>query len=160
MIRDATRADWPAVLALNAAWVHYLSPMDEARLAALASASCYFRVVEQDGAVAAFLLAFRKGAPYDGAIFRRYCEEAEDFLYLDRIVVDARHHAHGLASHLYDDAEAFARGAGLRRILCEVYVNPPNNISLHFHDRRGFRETGRVEQSGKIASLLELALRA
>jgi len=100
-LRDAAPADWPAVLALNTGSVEHLSPMDEARLRSLAEASCYFRVIEVDGGVAGFLMAFRKGASYDGAIFQLFNARAADFVYIDRIVVapeaqvtDEDHHPH------------------------------------------------------------------
>jgi predicted GNAT superfamily acetyltransferase len=44
-VRDAEKSDWPAILALNAESVHFLSPLDEARLTQLAKAACYLRVV-------------------------------------------------------------------------------------------------------------------
>ncbi len=155
MLRDALPGDWLAILALNEAFVHFLSPMDEARLTELAAASGYFRVVEIDGVVAAFLMAFRRGASYDGAIFRHFESQADDFLYIDRIVVDGRYRRLGLADRLYDDLENFARAEGVDRLLCEVNIIPPNDMSLRFHERKGFGEIGRLERSSKIVSLRE-----
>ncbi len=43
--------------------------MDEVRLAALAKAASYLRVIAEDGRTAAFLMAFRKGDAYDGTNF-------------------------------------------------------------------------------------------
>jgi hypothetical protein len=157
-IRDAQRRDWPAVLALNAASVELLSPMDAARLAGLAAAACHFRVVERGGAVAAFLLAFRKGADYDGAIFRLFESWGEDFLYIDRVVVDAAHRGQGLAGRLYDDTVAFARAAKTRQLLCEAHET--NAVSLRFHARHGFRKAGRQRLAGtrKTVTLLRLEI--
>jgi uncharacterized protein len=157
MLRDAEERDWPAVLALNEASVEDLSPMDAARLAKLAGWACYFRVVEAEGQVAAFLLGFRKGAGYDGEIFGLFGQRADDFVYIDRIVVDARCRGRGLGGRLYDDIVNFTRGAGAGRLLCEAYVT--NAASLGFHDARGFREIGQVPYRGdKAVSLLELAV--
>jgi len=64
-IRPAIAADFPAILALNAALVHFLSPLDAARLRLLHAQAAYHRVAEIDGGVVAFLLAFREGAAYD-----------------------------------------------------------------------------------------------
>lgn len=143
VLRDAIEADWPAVLALNAAFVHHLSPMDAARLARLAAASCCFRVIESDAGVEAFLMAFAKGAVYDGAIFQLLSRRAEDFVYIDRIVVAERLRGKGLAERLYDDIVAYARSRGVEAVLCEVNVVPPNPTSRRFHERFGFREIGR-----------------
>ncbi|MGA7711054.1 MAG: GNAT family N-acetyltransferase [Rhizomicrobium sp.] len=159
VLRNAGPADWPAILALNEEFVHFLSPMDEVRLAVLATASCYFRIIEVDGAVAAFLMAFRKGATYDGAIFRHFESWAGDFLYIDRIVVDGRYRRHGLADRLYDDLENFAHTEGIGRLLCEVNIVPPNETSLGFHERRGFGEIGQLDRSSKVVSLREHLLR-
>ena len=47
-IRPAIAADFPAILALNAALVHFLSPLDAARLQALHAQAAYHRVAEID----------------------------------------------------------------------------------------------------------------
>lgn len=160
VLRDALHADWSAILALNEEFVHFLSPMDEARLAQLAAASDYFRIVEIDGVVAAFLMAFRKGASYDGAIFRHFESKAGDFIYIDRIAVDGRYRRQGLADILYDNLEDFACTKGVDRLLCEVNIIPPNETSLRFHERRGFREIGQLnaESTSKVVSLRERLL--
>jgi predicted GNAT superfamily acetyltransferase len=157
MLRDAEERDWPAVLALNDASVEDLSPMDAARLARLVGWACYFRVIEVEGQVAAFLLGFRKGAGYDGEIFGLFSRQEDDFVYIDRVVVDARCRGRGLAGRLYDDIGGLARAAGVGRLLCEAYVT--NEVSRGFHRARGFREIGRqVQANGKTVSLLEFTL--
>ncbi|HEX7916428.1 GNAT family N-acetyltransferase [Rudaea sp.] len=142
MIRDATTRDFPAILALNAESVHFLSPLDEARLLRLhAQAACH-RVVEIDGAVAAFLLVLREGADYDSPNYRWFAQRHAQFLYIDRIVVTANRQGHGLAAMLYDDLLAFARTAGVETLTCEFDLDPPNPASAKFHARCGFREVG------------------
>jgi uncharacterized protein len=161
MLRDAASRDWPEILALNEEWVRYLSPMDGARLAKLAGASCYFRVIEHERKVAAFLLAFRKGAAYDGTIFQIFDKQTDDFIYVDRVVVALLHRGKGMADDLYDDVVAFAQASGAGRLVCEVNLLPPNESSLRFHDRRGFRAIGRLSLKGeKTVSLLEYVARA
>jgi predicted GNAT superfamily acetyltransferase len=156
MLRDATMADWPAVLALNAGSVEFLSPLDDARLAALAQASCYFRVVEQDGTIAAFLLGFRKGAVYDSPNFLWFNAHFDDFVYVDRVVVAPEFRGRRLADALYDDFEDYARARGVKRVTCEVNAEPPNPVSSHFHARRGFAQIGRLPYgAAKIVALLE-----
>lgn len=154
VLRDATAADWPAVLALNAAFVRYLSPMDEARLRTLAVASSYFRVAKAGEIVAAFLLAFRKGAAYDGAIFNLFSTRFAEFLYLDRIVVAEPFRGQGVADRLYDDVMHFARQSGAQRLTCEVNTVPPNPASMRFHEKRGFYQVGAVGVGDKTVALL------
>ncbi|MBL6854708.1 MAG: GNAT family N-acetyltransferase [Alphaproteobacteria bacterium] len=155
-LRNATWSDWPAIVALNLASVEQLSPMDEDRLALYASQACYLRVVVEHGEVLAFLLAFRKGSGYRGAVFQALQSHAGDFIYLDRVAVHERARGRGLASELYEDLAAAARAERIPALLCEVYLT--NESSLRFHHKRGFREFGRMESHGKTVSLLKRRL--
>ncbi|MGN6514412.1 MAG: GNAT family N-acetyltransferase [Rhizomicrobium sp.] len=158
MLRDAARADWPAILALNEESVHFLSPMDEAKLLRWSAAASCLRVLEIDGQIAAFLMAFRKGDDYDGVNFAWFAARYDDFLYVDRIVVSSAFRGHKLGDRLYDDIESFARARGILRITCEVNVEPPNPISLRFHERRGFVEVGVEAYAGKTVAMLHRPL--
>ncbi len=149
ILRNTARADFPAILTLNEQSVEYLSPLDEPRLGQLASAACYFRAVDADGTIAAFLLGFRKGADYDSPNFLWFETRFDDFFYVDRVVVAPEFRGQKLAGRLYDDFESAARAAGVTRVACEVNIEPPNPASLRFHDRRGFREIGRQPYGDK-----------
>jgi predicted GNAT superfamily acetyltransferase len=129
------------------------------RLTALAEHACYFRVIEQTGSVAAFLLAFRKGAPYDSPNFVWFDVRLDDFVYIDRVVIAAAFRGAGFATRLYDDLTAFARSCGVRRLTCEIDLEPPNPGSLAFHDKRGFCEIGRQRPEGaKLVSLRQISI--
>jgi hypothetical protein len=153
-LRDAARPDWPFILALNEESVHFLSPMDEARLATWSAAASYLRVVEEAGQVAAFLLAFRKGDDYAGVNFAWFRARYNDFFYVDRVVVSPAFRGRRLADLLYDDLEDLARARGVPRITCEVNVAPTNPVSLRFHERHGFHEVGREGYAGKTVAML------
>jgi uncharacterized protein len=142
MIRDATSDDFPAILALNAESVHFLSPLDAVRLQHLHAQAAYHRVVERDGKVAAFLLAFREGADYDSPNYRWFAQHSPCFLYIDRIVVDGAARGLGLGAQFYDDILAFAATTRAGRLTCEFDLDPPNPASAAFHHRFGFREVG------------------
>ncbi len=109
VIRDATAADFPRIVALNAAEVAHTSAMDVARLTFLHDAACLHRVAVVDGEVAAFLLAFRDGAHYPNPNFDWFAARYPSFVYVDRVVVDARFNGRGVGSRLYRDLFAFAR---------------------------------------------------
>ena len=158
--RDATSADFPAVLALNEESVHFLSPLTPARLALLHDESAYHRVVAIDGAVAAFLLAFREGAGYDSPNYRWFAQRFERFLYIDRVVVANAFQGHGLGALLYADLFDFARAGGAARVTCEFDVDPPNEVSRRFHARYGFVEVGGQAVAGgrKTVSLQAVEL--
>lgn len=148
MIRDATPGDFAAILALNAESVHFLSPLDKARLQHLHSQAALHRVVEIDGDIVAFLLVLREGANYDSPNYLWFAQRYPQFLYVDRIVVDARRQGQGLAAQLYDDLLEFAAASGIAQLTCEFDLDPPNPASAKFHARYGFREVGKQRLGG------------
>lgn len=154
-IRDATPADFPAILALNLESEALLSPLDQARLAHLHAQAAYHRVAYENGAVVAFLLVFAEGADYDSPNYRWHAERLSRFFYVDRIAVAASHQGRRLGARLYEDLFAFARAHSVGTIACEFYVEPLNAASQRFHTRFGFREAGTqwVADSTKKVSL-------
>jgi predicted GNAT superfamily acetyltransferase len=162
MLRDATPADFPAILALNEAFVAVLSPLDGARLARLHAQAALHRVIERDGRIEAFLLAFREGADYDSPNYRWFAQRYPRFLYVDRIVVAGSTQARGAGSRLYRELYALAVHDAVPLITCEFDVEPPNPASERFHARLGFREVGRQQLHGgrKTVSLQALDVAA
>ena len=160
IIRPATPADFPAILALNQASVHFLAPMDHSRLLGLDAGSSYHRVVEHDARVLAFLLVFREGASYDSPNYQWFAARHARFLYIDRIVVSADARGLGLGPRLYEDLIAFAAHVDIRMLCCEYDLEPPNPGSARFHARFGFHEVGqqRVAEGKKAVSLQILPL--
>ena len=142
MIRDATADDFPAILALNAASVHFLSPLDETRLVRLHAGAAFHRVIETPAGVQAFLLAFRETADYDSPNFTWFRERYPAFLYIDRVVVHAGQRGNGLGRLLYDAIIRFAGDSAAPLLTCEFDIDPPNPGSMRFHAAHGFREVG------------------
>ena len=143
MIRDANEHDFAVIVALNAASVHFTSPMDAARLAQLHAQAAYHRVAMVDGRVEAFLLCLRERADYDSPNYQWFERNYDRFLYIDRVVVGAGARGLGLGIQLYADLFAFAVESGTARVTCEFDLDPPNPVSERFHRRHGFREVGR-----------------
>ena len=141
-IRDAGPADREAILALNLESEALMSPMDAARLAELGAMAAYLRVLEDEGGVAAFLLAFREGAAYDSPNYRWFQARYPRFLYVDRIAVAGDRQGRGLGPLMYADLFEFARAHEVPRVVCEYYSVPLNEPSRRFHERAGFREVG------------------
>jgi len=142
LIRDATAGDFERILQLNEESVHFLSPLTLARLQSLHADSAYHRVVDVDGKVAGFLLAFREGTNYDSSNYVWFTKSYDQFLYIDRVVVSKDFQGQGIGNKLYDDIFAFARNSGVSRIACEFDIDPPNHASQRFHERFGFSEVG------------------
>ena len=142
LLRAVTPADHPAILALNAAEVRHTSAMDIDALRAIIAMSTYARVAVIEGEIAAFLLALPAGTAYASDNYRWFDTRYPAFLYVDRVVVDARFAGRGIGSRLYDDLFAFAREGGVPMIALEYNIEPPNDASRRFHDKFGFREVG------------------
>ena len=161
MIRDAVEADFAAIVALNLESERYLSAMDMQRFRKLHSQCASCRVAHDEGAIAAFLLAFREGSAYDSENYRWFDKRYPSFLYVDRVVVGASNQGKGWGAALYDDLFDIARAKGVERITCEFDVQPPNEISRRFHARFGFQEVGAkgVTYGDKRVSLQEVLLK-
>ncbi len=155
LLRDANAGDFSAILALNHASVHVLSPLDAGRLEDLHRQAAWHRVVEIDGNVAAFVLVFRDGAAYDSPNYRWFAANCSNFVYVDRIVVSTAYQGRGIGPLLYDELFAFARNVQAELVTCEFDADPPNEASRRFHERYGFRELGRqvVGANHKTVSL-------
>jgi uncharacterized protein len=66
-------------------------------------------------------------------------------MYLDRVAFDADAQGRGLGTRLYAELDRLMVEAGANHLALEVNVDPPNEQSLAFHARRGFREVGQQD---------------
>jgi predicted GNAT superfamily acetyltransferase len=156
-LRPIETTDHADVLALNEANVLRLAPMDQDRLLQLVGWADRFDVVDVDGAFAGFVVTFAPGSPYDSENYRWFANRhGRDFYYLDRIVLAHGHRRRGLGTFVYDEVERVAAGYG--RLALEVNLVPRNDVSLAFHDRRGYVEVGRLGDARHLQSLKEKRL--
>jgi hypothetical protein len=156
-IRPVVSDDYEAILGLNAAWEHVASHLDRNSLAHLHASAAYHRVVEVSSRIVAFLLALAPGVDYGSPNYRWFNSRADQFLYIDRVIVDREYQRAGLGDALYDDLLVFARQHGVARLVCEIDIEPRNAPSDSFHTRRGFVEIGTQQLGdGKRVSLREL----
>ena len=159
LLRNAGPSDFAQILALNQESVHFLSPLSLPRLQQLHRESACHRVIEADGQVAAFLLAFREGCAYDSVNYRWFAGRYAKFLYVDRVVVSRAQQGRGIGHRLYTELFAFARATDAGSVTCEFDIDPPNEPSRRFHQRYGFREVGsQAVASGKRVSLQAASL--
>ena len=119
----------------------------------------YFRVALAERRLAAFLVGLRPGSSYQSPNYRWFCERYDDFAYVDRVAVARDFRRHGLASRLYDDF-ANRMPDTVSVMTCEVNIRPPNDESLRFHERLGFRQVGsqETENGAKEVALLAKSL--
>jgi uncharacterized protein len=152
-----TAADLERVLELNEESVKALSPLDADGVDWHRRNTAAAVVWDAGDEIEAFAFAFGPGSTYQSVNYRWHAERFADFLYLDRIAVSPRLRRQGIASALYDAIEAQAASHG--RMVCEVYCDPPNEESLAFHERRGYREIGFLTQpNGHQSVMLEKRL--
>ena len=155
VLRPVTAADHDDVLDLNERHVELLSPLDEARLAALVAVAENASVIDVDGAFAGFVITFAAGSGYDGENFVWFSERYDDFCYLDRVVIHEDFRRRGLGSAVYDELES---SCGRPLFALEVNLDPPNVASLAFHRTRGYAEVGQRLSGGHLVSMLTLSL--
>jgi len=113
-------------------------------------------VVDAGGGIDGFYITFRPGASYESQNYRWFSERYAEFEYLDRIVVVESARGGGLGAGLYAELEARIAGE-VSVLLCEVNVKPPNEGSLRFHHRLGFREVGQQDTEGGAKRVSMLA---
>jgi uncharacterized protein len=153
-IRRASPRDHGAILAINAEGVPGVSPLDREELGRLAVAADPLLVAVRHGRVAGYLIAFGPGASYEGTCYLWLRERHPRSLYIDQVAVGAESRRSGAASALYDAIADMAVSRSLEELTCEVNLEPPNPVSMRFHERRGFREVGRLDvPDGRRVSL-------
>jgi predicted GNAT superfamily acetyltransferase len=140
--RVATQSDFPAILMLNHQSEQFLSPLDRPKLSRISNEAAFFQVAISAESVVGFLLAFLPEADYDNANFFWFKTRYENFLYIDRIVISEDFRGHHLATSFYSQLEKYAIGQGIPRLACEINVDPPNPVSVRFHQKQGFAEVG------------------
>ena len=140
-LRDVGEADLEDVLRLNEASVPAVNSVDLDQMRWFATHAAYFRVAIRDDAFAGFLIGMRPGTAYASPNYRWFCDAYEDFGYIDRIAIDESGRRLGLATHMYRDFEA-SLPISVDALTCEVNLVPPNESSMRFHEKYGFRTVG------------------
>jgi uncharacterized protein len=142
MIRDMTHHDVDSIVHLNQNALEGVGPLDNESLSLLVKMSDQALVVDHgDGDIAGFVITLPPGAEYDSSRYRWFEDKLVDnYVYLDRIVVSHDHRREGVASRLYEEVE------GELPIALEVYET--NDVSLAFHESRGFEEVGALTSNG------------
>lgn len=155
VIRDIVEPDLGTVLQLNQSELPHVGSIDLQKMRWFAANAAYFRVVCADDQISAFLVGLRPGTSYESPNYRWFCDRYPDFAYVDRVAVADFARRLGLASRLYDDFAA-AVPASVRFMTCEVNIVPPNESSMQFHQRLGFRQVGSqiTEDGSKEVAML------
>ena len=142
-----THSDFDSIVHLNQNALEGVGPLDNESLSLLVKMSDQALVVDDEGDIAGFVITLPPGAEYDSSRYRWFEDKLVDnYVYLDRIVVSDEHRREGVASRLYEEVE------GELPIALEVYET--NDVSLAFHESRGFEEVGALTDNGTTNLML------
>ena len=144
------------ILALNNAAIPAVNLLDRPALDVLLRMA-HARVARlPDLQVAGVVLTMTAHEPYDSLNYRWFVDRFDDFLYVDRVIVDTAARGAGVGRALYEDAIRRAREAGQPRVCSEVNVAPPNPQSMAFHERLGFVPIAERlnEREGKVVAMM------
>jgi len=155
---DVSISDLEDVLALNEASVPHVNSLTLENMRWFFDNAPYFRLIRGDR-LAGFLIGLCPGLDYGSLNYRYFCEKYEVFGYVDRVAVAAESQRLGIASRLYEDYAATLRGFA-PVMTCEVNLRPPNEGSLVYHERHGFKRVATQETEGgrKLVALMEKRL--
>jgi len=141
LIRDVREHELELVLAMNNAAGPSILPMDAEKVRFFWEQADYFRVLEQDGVVTGFLVAFSDQAVHDSSNFRWFKKRYSKFLYIDRIIIATPRRGGGRGRAFYADVMSFAEPRWAK-LCCEVFLGVGYDPALLFHGSFGFREVG------------------
>ena len=156
VIRDLKASDLDWLVALNNSNVPHVNHMEREGLAGIMTQSAYARAVFQDSEPAGALIALWPGSSYASLYYRWFNEHHADFLYIDRVMIDATARKGGHGRRLYTDIELFAQASGARHLACEVNSEPPNPISMRFHEALGFQPVGEMANDDRSKCVVML----
>jgi predicted GNAT superfamily acetyltransferase len=131
--------DLNALIVLNNSYAVELSWVEKQQFENMIVNAVYARGVTP---AKGFLIAFDQTALYDNVNFVWFRARYENFIYVDRVVVEPAFRGQGAARALYADLFEFARSQRQSLIVCEVNADPPNPASDIFHKRLGFKHVG------------------
>lgn len=112
--------------------------------------------------IAGFCFVLAPGADYDSMNYAWFSNHYADFIYLDRVAIDAAFQRRGLGQRMYAEVERLAGelAPGATHFTLEVNLRPRNDQSLAFHHGLGFVEVGQQETDyGTLVSLMAKPLR-
>lgn len=143
------------LLALNNAFAEETSYLTPAEWHDLIDRALYALAIDTD----AFILAYDQSPREVSINYDWFKARYDSFLYIDRVVIAASAQGRGLGRRLYQHLIDLGRAAGFARIVCEVNSDPPNPVSLTFHDRLGFTPVGeQTLPNGKTVRYFEKPL--
>lgn len=134
-IKDCSNSRLKNLLNLNNQFSKETSKLDLEKFEEMvANSFCAIAIAPEVG----FILAFDENSNYNGAHFQYFKTKYENFLYIDRVIVGRNFQGQGIGTSFYEIILEIAEEEGKDLLVCEVNIDPPNDISIEFHENFGF----------------------
>jgi predicted GNAT superfamily acetyltransferase len=162
-VRPVVDADLDEILAHNNAAVPAVNELTRADLDWFVDVAHSFLVIDApDGSIGGFMIGLGPGVDYDSLNYAWFSARYDSFIYVDRIVVAESGRGLGVGTDLYEAFAHRGREGNELVMLAEVNIKPRNDVSLAFHDARGFVSVGEQDTEGgtKRVTMLEKDLGA
>ena len=152
-IRKAQQEDLPKILEINEASVPHVSSVELSDMKRFLDDANPFLVVEVEAEVAGFMIVLQKGLDYQSLNYKFFCDNYDDFNYVDRIAIKEEFRGQKLGTALYDH---LIRNSDKQMVTCEVNLKPPKPKSMGFHKSLGFSEVAvqETEEGRKSVAML------
>lgn len=154
-IRDATRKDLPEILKINQASVPHVGSVDMKQMEYFLKNADPFLVIQDDEAVAGFMIVLQSGLDYSSLNYSFFCNNYSSFDYVDRIAIAESYRGKKAGTALY---EYLFEHSEKNMVTCEVNIEPPNPVSMEFHESLGFKKVAEMrvsKDSKKVAMLIK-----
>ncbi|MEQ1873733.1 MAG: GNAT family N-acetyltransferase [Ilumatobacteraceae bacterium] len=119
----------------------------------LADSKIALVAVEPEGSVVGFCLIIDSSCGYLSDRAAWATATAKSGLHIDRVVFDMNFSGYGLGLALYNELDRLIIESGATTLTSLVRVEPPNEHSVFFHNKRGFVEIGRSTFGGQVFAL-------
>ena len=153
-LRDLTSADAKALLALNNASIPHVNSLEPDDLTAILDLADYARGLFEAEKLVGSLIGLWPGKDYASANYRWFNHHQCGFFYVDRVMIDGASRKGGYGRRLYADIERFALAGGARQIALEVNSQPPNPVSMRFHEALGFYPVGELANQDRSKAVV------
>lgn len=144
-IRIAEKEDLKNVLDLNQAALPHVSSVELSDMQDFLEYASPFLVLEENKELVGFMIVLQKGLAYESLNYGFFCNNYDDFDYVDRIVISETSRGNGLGTALY--AYLFEH-SNKNMVTCEINLKPENLNSMAFHKALGFTQVAEQKTQG------------
>jgi predicted GNAT superfamily acetyltransferase len=161
-IREAQLEDLDWIVQLNQDNTPQVGELTRAQYDDLEKQCIAVWIAETDqGERLGFVMLLAAGRDYESPNYQWFENHIENYIYVDRIAVTQTARGKGVGLALYAEALDLAESHGASKLAAEVNLDPPNPISMAFHEKLGFEQVGEqvaAHNGRKVAMLVRPTL--